>query len=239
MLEHLEEIFLAIFAVYLLITVAGHIRGREPEEPQPPSLFRALAQSPLVLLAFVLAWQFGAIDRALFSLPLLLLGLIAGHVIFVCSVLLTHRVASDAWQVLLDLAGPRDFFVNNPNVVIRITHLSLTEELIYRAVLQAILIDYAGPGLGIGLTAALFALSHEHLFRNRFWESLEFVVFSVFLGALYFYTSSLALVVTIHAVRNFAIAHIEFHGRVEELGSEAAAQAELDRAMRQPVTEPG
>ena len=236
--ELLEHTFLILVAVYLAQTVVTHYRNRKLEEPPRPSLFRALMQSPLVVLSFVLAWRYGALDRSFFSLPMILLGLGAGHAIFALSVLATHRNASDAFAVFADLPGAGRFFTENPNVSLRIFNLSLTEELIYRVALQHLSIALLGFWPGLLVTALLFGLSHEHLFRNHTWETAEFLVFSVLLGALYYATGSLVLVVMIHAVRNFEIAIIEFNGRVHALdGDEAAAQHELDRAYRQPSPE--
>jgi membrane protease YdiL (CAAX protease family) len=237
--ELLEQAFLVLFALYLAQTVVTHYRNRKLEEPPRPSLFRALMQSPLVVLSFLLAWRYGALDRAFFSLPMIALGLLAGHAIFALSVLTTHRNARDAWAVFTDWDSARAYFVNNPNVSLRIFHLSLTEELIYRVVLQHLTMAFVGFWPGLLMTALLFGLSHEHLFRNHTWETAEFLVFSVLLGAVYYATGSLVLVVMIHAVRNFEIAIIDFNGRVHALdGNEAEAQRELDRAFRQPSPEP-
>ncbi|MBI1319209.1 MAG: CPBP family intramembrane metalloprotease [Candidatus Hydrogenedens sp.] len=236
--ERLESAFLVLFALYLAQTVAAHYRNRKSDQPHPPTLFRALMQSPLVILSFVLAWHYHALDRGVFSLPMIVAGLLVGHVIFAISVYATHRDWDDALAVFLDWESLRDYFVNNPNVSFRIVNLSLTEELIYRVVLQHLTITHLGFWPGLLLTALLFGLSHEHLFRNHTRETAEFLVFSVLLGAVYYATGSLVLVVAIHAVRNFEIAIIDFNGRAHDLGSEAEAQRELDRAYRQTSPEP-
>lgn len=231
MLELPERVFLALFAAAIAATLVGQLwRGGSA---RAGALLKAFIQLPLFILAVYLAYHSGALDRRLVSLVEIFPGLAAGHLIFVASVLATHGSREDARTVLVDLRSLWQFFVNNPNLALRTIQLSFTEELIYRAVFQVLMVALLGPWPGVLLTAALFAVSHEHVFKNTLRETAEFVAFSLLLGSVYYATSSLAAVVAIHAVRNFEIAELEFSARAHELGSEEAAQREFDQKYRQ------
>lgn len=237
MLDPLEIVFLGLFSVYIVETLWTQLR-HGAEKRQKLGVFRVAVQLPLFVLAAYLAVRSGAIDRRLVSLVEILPALAAGHLIFVASVLATHTSLRDSWEIFKDWESLRDFFVNNPYLTFRTIQISFTEEVIYRAVLQALLVLWWGPVPGILFAAAVFTISHEHVFRNSWRETLEFVAFSLLLGTLYYATSSLAAVVAIHVVRNFEIASLEFSARVQETGSEEEAQLELDQRYRQESVTP-
>jgi len=237
MLDPLEIVFLGLFSVYIVETLWTQLR-HGAEKRQKLGVFRVAVQLPLFVLAAYLAVRSGAIDRRLVSLVEILPALAAGHLIFVASVLATHTSLRDSWEILKDWESLRDFFVNNPYLTFRTIQISFTEEVIYRAVLQSLLVLWWGPVPGILFAAAVFTISHEHVFRNSWRETLEFVAFSLLLGTLYYATSSLAAVVAIHVVRNFEIASLEFSARVQETGSEEEAQLELDQRYRQESVTP-
>lgn len=237
MLDPLEIVFLCLFCVYIVETLWTQLR-HGADKRQKLGVFRVAVQLPLFVLAAYLAVRSGAIDRRLVSLVEILPALAAGHLIFVVSVLATHTSLRDSWEIFKDWESLRDFFVNNPYLTFRTIQISFTEEVIYRAVLQSLLVLWWGPLPAILFAAAVFTISHEHVFRNSWRETLEFVAFSLLLGALYYATSSLAAVVAIHVVRNFEIASLEFSARVQETGSEEEAQLELDQRYRQESVTP-
>lgn len=230
--DWLHRFFAILFVAYLLETVASQWYSRKRKAPLLGAV-RLLVQVPLFVLAVIVAWKLDLLDRRLFSLFEILPALAAGHFIFTASVWFTHRSWRDAREIFLNSPSLIEFFVTNPVLAFRTLHLSFTEEIIYRAALQSLLLLWLGPVPGIAIAAVLFALSHDHVFRNTWRETIEFVTFSLLLGALYYATSSLAAVVIIHAVRNFEIAMLEFSLRVHELQDEAEAQRELDQRYRQ------
>ena len=227
-----QWIFLGLFCVYIAETLVTLLM-RRGERATRVTLLRVVVQMPLFGLGVYLAVRSGHIDRRLVSLLEILPALAAGHVIFVASVLATHSSLKDSLAVLRDWESLRDFFVANPNITFRTLQIAFTEEIIYRAALQVLLVAWVGPLPAILLTALLFTLSHEHVYKNSLRETGEFVAFSLLLGTLYYFTSSLAAVVVIHAVRNFEIASLEFSARAHELDSDEAAQQELDQRYRQ------
>lgn len=228
--EWVQYLFLALFTGYIADTMIAYFTGRGRGAV---TFFKVLFQLPLFCIAFYLAVHFQELDRRLFSLLELVPGLLLGHVVFALSVLATHGSLADTWDVLSDMRHLQRFFVNNPNLVMRTVQLAFTEELIYRAALQSLLVLWWGAPAAILVTALLFALSHEHVLQNTWRETAEFAAFSLLLGALYYATSSLAAVIAIHAVRNFEIAGLEFSARAQELDDEDAAQQELDKKYRQ------
>ena len=72
---------------------------------------------------------------------------------------------------------------------------------------------------------------HAHFFRNSLTQSVEFVMFALLLGVLYWLTGSLIFVIAIHAIRNIEIAYLEFLGKLEELGDEGEALREIEHAV--------
>ncbi len=229
--ELLDYCFLGLFLFSLVETLVGHLNNAE--KSRTALSLKAAIQLPLFVLAIYIAFREGALDRRLVSLVEIVPGLVAGHLIFVLSVLATHGSREDARTVLLEVGTLWNFFVTNPNLAFRTIQLSFTEEVVYRAAFQTLLMAWWGAVPAILITALFFAVSHEHVFRNSYRETLEFAAFSLLLGAVYYATGSLAAVIAIHAVRNFEIAELEFSARAQELGSEEAAQQEFDQKYRQ------
>ena len=195
-----------------------------------PDLF--LIQMPLFIIACGIAYKDGVLGRELLNPVYIAAGLVAGHVIFVISLLTIHRCVSDAREVLLGFGAIWEFAVESPLILSRYIGVAVTEEVIYRVGAQGTLIAYLGnPWLAIGVTAVVFSVVHAHFFRNSFTQSLEFVLFAVLLGVLYWLTNSLIFVIAIHAIRNVEIAYLEFLGKLEELGSEGEALREVERSV--------
>jgi membrane protease YdiL (CAAX protease family) len=107
---------------------------------------------------------------------------------------------------------------------------SVTEEVIYRAVAQPLLAQLTGqPWVAVGAVAVVFALAHRHFLRGPLLEGVEFLAYAVLLGALYYATGSLMLVIVVHTVRNFELYYQQFLIHAENLGSEAAAYAAQEK----------
>ena len=72
----------------------------------------------------------------------------------------------------------------------------ISEELLFRGVIQSYLISVSTPFIGLFVSALLFGLMHCY---NRLYIILTFIV-GLFIGWIYFQTQSLLLVVTLHCV---------------------------------------
>lgn len=152
----------------------------------------------------------GAFSRDLVFLPVVFAGLAAGHLCFVASLLATDRQPVEAWHQLINIRSILRYLADDPNTLFRVFGVSFAEEVIYRVVAQPLLIDITHSTVaGLALAAAAFCVVHAHFFRNPWGQSVEFAVFAVLLGAVYWATGSLAAVVLIHAVRNWEIAYLE------------------------------
>lgn len=187
----------------------------------------AVLQTLLFAAACWLAIGNGAWGRHLLSPLAIGGGLLAGHLIFGGSVLVTHRSIHHAAGHLIDLGPLWDYMADNPRVLMQFTSVSLAEETIYRGALQPLLSGWLGPWAGILLVGLVFSFVHEHFFRNTRRQSGEFLGFALLLGLVYYWTGSLILVIVIHAVRNIEIAFMERLSRIEEAGGVDAAQREI------------
>lgn len=206
----MTQVFLIFFVLYLLYALWENLIRRATDGKRL-SLASMALQAPLFLSAGVLSVQAGVLNRDLVFLPMILLALVAGHVCFGVSLLVTNPNPRDAFDHCLHVRPIARYLADDPMTLFRVFGVSFTEEIIYRVVAQPMLAAALGNTVaGILLAAAAFCVVHQHFFRNPWPQSLEFAAFAVLLGALYWWTGSLVLVVLIHAVRNWEIAYLEY-----------------------------
>lgn len=196
---------------------------------KPPLTVVAFLQTGLFILGCYFGYRCGVFSRELVSPFYIALGLVVGHLVFGVSLLLTHQCLRDAAIHFLDVGAIWRYAADTPRVLLQFTAVGVAEEIIYRVGAQPVLIRWMGdPLAGILAVAVVFAMVHEHFFRNPAGQSLEFLGFAILLGALYYWTGSLILVIVIHAVRNIEIAFLEHVVRVDELGGEKENAREAD-----------
>jgi len=229
-------VFMCFLALHVVHSLISNRRGGDGGQlsHERPNPFMLLSQTPMFLIACFLAFEAGLISRALLSPAYFGLGLIAGLLIFCGSVLLIHASVLGAIEVFSHGLRMVRFTLDCPAVLSRFITVAFAEELIYRGVAQPIVIAWTGSAwIGILVIAFLFAIVHHHFFRNSWRVSSEFLAFGIVLGWLYWFTGSLLFVMVIHAVRDIAIAYLEFEEKMEETGGdwEAAADA-IDAAYR-------
>lgn len=224
----MTQYFLGCLGLYLVITLVVNFFQSE-DQPRRMSLVSVSIQAPLFLLALYLVYDFGVLSREMISLPRIALGIVAGHIIFALSVIVTQGSISSALYHCLDFRAVLGFLGENPLLILRFLVVSLTEELIYRGAAQPLLITYLDSVLmGVVAVAVIFSITHWHFFRNPPLQSVEFVLFALLLGGVYYSTGSFILVVVIHAVRNLEIVYLEYQLHAEELGSAQSAQDKID-----------
>ncbi|MDX9975496.1 MAG: CPBP family intramembrane glutamic endopeptidase [FCB group bacterium] len=234
-----EGTWFGILRIVLLMLLALHVlhavvTNRYHDSPRTKGhLFLSiLAQSPLFVVSFLYALGLGAFSRQLVSPLYIGLGLVAGHLIFVLSLLVTHRSLFDAYDFCFDVPSIWNFTVDYPIVLTRFIGVAVGEEIIWRAAAQTEILRRVGnPLLAILIVAVLFSIVHKHFFRNALGVSVEFLAFAVALGALYYWTQSLILVIVIHAVRDIEIAYLEYLVKVEEIGDAELAAQEVERSF--------
>lgn len=237
-MSFLAGLFLALLGLHLVHSVVAN-RRPEPVTPARRSRFVLLiTQTPLFLLACYFGAQEGVFSRQLVNPLYIGVGLLAGHLIFVLSLLVTHRSWEDARFHFLDLGGVWNFTVENPVVLYRFLTVAVAEELIWRVGAQPMLIQLTGsPAVGIILVAVAFAVVHRHFFQNSPAVSFEFLVFSLLLGGMFYWTGSLILVIVVHAVRDIEIAYLEYAIKVHELGDEEEAVRHIEQQYMPQRTE--
>lgn len=166
-------------------------------------------QTVLLVMACYFAFHHGVLGRSLFDPKWVILGLVAGHLVFGISLLFSHRsleTVADIAKYLLDVRALGRFVAKSPRQLFACLDISLIEELVYRVAAQGILGLLTGnPWVAILVTAFVFSAVHRHFFYNHIVDSVEFLAFSILLGLLYHVTGSLMLVVLIHTVRNLEI----------------------------------
>ncbi len=206
-----------------------------------------LSQAPLFWLAVYLGVVGGVFSRDLVSPVFIALGLALGHLMFGCSLLITHRSWQDTWSYLSGIGTVWDFAMRSPMVLSRFLRGAIGEELIYRAVAQPIVVglaaffigeNYWSAAIGVGVVALLFVAIHHEFYSNSSWQAAEFIGFAILLGLLYHLSGSFILVTVIHAVRNIEIAHLEYLEKVETLGDEELASQEMEQEYMRLAPEP-
>ncbi len=193
-----------------------------------------------VLLVMALWWtaQAGLFTRALWSPVDIIAGLTLGHLLFAFSLLITHQHAGDVARHLVDFRGIGAFMKSAPELLFRFVGVCVIEELVYRAAAQDILTLRSGaPALAIIVTAMLFCVLHYHFFSNGWACAIEFFLFSLVIGVVYYYTYSLTIVTLAHLARNVESAYLEYCVLLEENEDQEEALRILSARMVSPMTE--
>lgn len=229
----MTAIFLIIWLVYNVHALVSNLRGRKRS-----SMSAQAMQTVLVLLALRWTWMSGALSRNLWSPLDIALGLALGHLLFAFSLAVTHQHLGDVLRHASDLRGMAAFIGKAPEICVRFLGVAAIEELVYRAAAQEMLTGLLnGPVPAIGVGTICFCLLHDHFLRNGFISAFEFFLFTLAVGVLYYYTSSLALVVLVHWVRNVESAYLDFCVMVETTHNEEEALRVLGGRHTSPVLE--
>lgn len=211
-------IFVAL-ALMLLVLLNQLRRKRLEVSGESSALMRLFyvsggaLQTVLLVMAVYFAFGEDVLDRSLLHAKWVILGLVAGHVIFGVSLLFSHRSLDSTRDIVAYVADPGPvlrYVARAPRQLFACLDISLIEELVYRVAAQTMIYVLTGnPWLAIVTTAIVFAVVHRHFFYNHVVDSIEFVLFSLVLGVLYYWTESLTLVVLIHTVRNVEIVYFD------------------------------
>ena len=236
----MTKIFWVLFLGYHVFAIVRNVRTTSQDEPAPRGRGPLYwVQAPLMVAAVWAAHDFGAISRALVNPVYISAGFLLGYAIHAVSLVVTNLskdyggLASGLLEYFREWRLRARYFVETPEVFFVLAANSIVEETIYRAAAQPLLIGATGmPMIAIAAVAVLFSAGHRHFLRGRLLESIEFLAYALLLGALYFWTGSLILVIVVHTVRNFELHFQKFLIRVEELGGEEQALAAVDTPYR-------
>ncbi|NUM52509.1 MAG: CPBP family intramembrane metalloprotease [Candidatus Hydrogenedentes bacterium] len=235
-----EIVFWSVLVVHVAYSLAVNRWDHGDNPKSKTRLIHVTLQGPLLWSAAFIGWDMGVFSRDLVSPVYIGLGLAAGHLVFGLSILATHLSWRDAWAHFFDFGPIWNFSMDSPSVLTRFIGVAFAEELIWRVVAQTFAIDMLARvlpqpqavAIGIAVVALAFVVIHKHFFENTWYVSLEFVAFSVVIGAIYFWTQSFITVIVIHALRDIEIAYLEYLEKVDELGDEAQAAQAIDQAYR-------
>lgn len=220
--------FMTLLGIYVAHSVYANRYGKSAVSGRV-SRVSFLLQAPLFAFSFYYGARQGVFSRDLVSPLSIGAGLAAGHLIFGISLLVTHRVLSDAATHFFDFGAVWRFLIENPALLLRFFSVSLSEEMVYRVTAQPILAEWLHSSFwAIAIVAAGFSVVHQHFFRNTWSQSAEFLGFALLLGAVYYWTGSLMLVIVIHTLRNLESVYLEYLVKVEELGDEAQAMNAIE-----------
>lgn len=221
--------------VLMLLVMLNQLRRVHLAESGDTALFRLFyvtggaLQTVLLVMAVYMAYEAGVLGRDLFHPQWIILGLVAGHLVFGVSLVFSHRSIGSLREIVAYTADPRPavrFAGQSPRQFFVCLDISLLEELVYRVAAQGVLLAMTGnPAVAILGTAVVFSVVHRHFFYNHVVDSIEFLAFSILLGALYYGTGSLVLVVLVHTVRNIEIVYFDQLEGGAEAGAERPAEA--------------
>jgi len=226
-------VFLTFWGMYTVYALYRNLRG-----PDEVSLTAQLLQTVLILIALRWMWLSGGLTRTLWSPVDIGAGLVLGHLLFVVSLGITHQHPGDVARHAVDLRSIAAFTSKTPELCLRFLGVAAIEELVYRAAAQDMLLTLWGRPLpAIGVTALSFCLLHNHFLKNGLVSAFEFILFTLTIGVVYYYTSSLTLVILAHTVRNVESAYLEYCVLMQHNHDETEALRMLNTRGASPAVE--
>lgn len=222
--------FLLFLGIHLVQSIAHGLIFRDSAPSKLLGGAFLVLQSAVFIIASYIAYQAGVFSRDLVNPVFIALGVLGGHLVFGVSLLITHRSVHDAGGHFLNIRAIWEFGIEHPYVPTRFFYVAIGEEIIWRVAAQDLAIQYIGVPGGIAVVAVAFSLVHKHFFTNNMVVSTEFLAFSLLMGAVYFWSGSLILVIAIHALRDIEIAYLELVIKSHELGDADQAAAEFEES---------
>ncbi len=215
-------IFLAFLLVYVALAAFAPTGSRV-------SRGNFVLGNVLVVAGLVLNWQ--AFRGTPPFRPLLIpVALVCGQLLYMAAVLATRLSIKEAVAAAVPSANIATTCRRRPLLLVQYCFMVTYEEFLWRATAQRFLEDtLANAPAAILITACLFTLLHQKMLDHTV-EKMEFLVFSVILGLIYYMTASLLFVVLVHAVRD-----VNVKCRVPESGAERPDFVSPHRARPEPA----
>ena len=140
-------------------------------------------------------------DLGAYDLGTAALGAFYGCVLFVLMMALSRYLIrySESFRDLTWMLSQLFGQFTWPMIILVSIMAGVSEELLFRGVIQNWLMSFTSPWVAIVLSSLLFALMH---FYNRLYFLITFIV-SLMIAYLYLVTNSLLLVMVLHAVYDF------------------------------------
>lgn len=223
----IKTFLIILFSIYLLLELLRnlfHIQKLAPLIKGVQSLLLVCAVSYLVLQQ--------VLPRNFFSIHGWILGLLSGHVLYTLGFLITVGFDPIVKRQFLSLPQLISFCSLSPLILGRTFTVALTEEIIYRATIQPVLMEIIkNTPITILIVAVAFTLVHEHIFRNQLRQNIEFLVFSIIIGILYLLTNDLGFVTILHFIRNMESNYLEFQEKLQETEDIDKCLDELEKTL--------
>ncbi len=187
----------------------------------------------IFLISLFYLFTFTIFPRNFLFFPSWLPGIVLGHILYTLGLIITTGNLL-MWKHIASFGDIIKFCFLSPLILGRTFAGAVLEEIIYRGCFQTIFIRYLNnPLLGIMIVAFGFLLVHKHIFDSTMTQNIEFFVFSIILGIIYYYTDDLGLVSMIHFFRNMSTSYLDFVEKFEEKGDREQAIAEMESQLSQ------
>lgn len=172
------------------------------------------------------------LPRNFFSIPGWIAGLLVGHVLYALGFLITVGCNPVVKKQFLSFYQLLRFCFLSPVILGRTFTIAFTEEVIYRATIQPVLLGIIkNAPATILIVAIAFTLVHEHIFQNQLRQNIEFLLFSIIIGILYFITNDLGCVTFLHFIRNMESIYLEYQEKLQEMDDPEKCLDELERTL--------
>lgn len=220
-------ILVVLFSMYFLLELS-----RNFFRIQRLTAIVKIVQSLLLICAAVYLIVQQILPRSLFFVPNWITGLLLGHVLYTVGFLIIAGFNPIVKNQFLSFFQVLRFSFASPVILGRTFVVALTEEIIYRATIQPILIGIIGNAIvAILIVSITFTLVHEHIFQNQMRQNIEFLLFSVIISILYLMTNDLGFVTIIHFIRNMESNYLEFQEKLQEINDPEKCMDELEKTL--------
>lgn len=129
---------------------------------------------------------------------------VLGTLLFVLSVNITTDYPTSYFRQVLRSIRYRGRSIQKEVAWSAVT-IALSEEVVWRVVLQTVLSVTVGTFVSVAIVAASFTLLHRHRTLGFNIQFAELFIFSLILGMLFALTHDVMAVMVIHIVRNYLI----------------------------------
>ncbi len=222
-------IIVFLFSIYWLLELVQNLLQTQKMAP-----IIKVFQSLLFICAGVYLVGQQILPRNLFFIPGWVAGLLAGHILYTLGFLITVGFNPIVKKQFLSFLPLLRFSFLSPVILGRTFTVALTEEIIYRATVQSILLDIIkNVPVTLLMVAIAFTLVHEHIFQNQLRQNIEFLLFSIIIGILYLITNDLGFVTILHFIRNMESNYLEYQEKLQEINDPEKCLDELEKTLFQ------
>lgn len=223
----IRVILVVLFSMYFLLELCRNLF-----QIQRLTTIVKIIQSLLLICAIVYLVTQQILPRSLFFVPNWIIGLVLGHILYTIGFIIIVGFNTVVKNHFLSFFRVFRFSFLSPVILGRTFMVALTEEIIYRATIQPVLIGIIGNTVvAILIVSITFTLVHEHIFQNQLRQNIEFMLFSVIISILYLITNDLGFVTIVHFIRNMESNYLEFQEKLQDINDPDKCIDELERTL--------